>query len=77
MKHLKKSNLIKSLTGTITVWDLLANTLENGNLQAFAKELSTLLMNLKIISKSLKLVSKCESNPIDNSQMVNYLQFKI
>lgn len=70
MKHVKKSNLIKSLSGTISVWDLLSNTLESGNLQAFSKELNTLLINLKNISKSLKLISTCESNPIDNNQMV-------
>lgn len=73
MKHIKKSNLIKSLIGTISVWDLLAGLLDSENLQAFAKELSIILMNLKIISKSLKIVSKCESNPIDSSQMVNLL----
>lgn len=70
MKHLKKPNLIKSLIGTISVWDLLSSTLESGNLQAFSKELNTLIINLKSISKSLKLVSKCESNSINDNQMV-------
>lgn len=70
MKHLKKPNLIKSLIGTISVWDLLSSTLEGGNLQAFSKELNTLIINLKSIAKSLKLVSKCESNSIDDNQMV-------
>lgn len=73
MKHLKKSNVIKSLSGTISVWDLLSNSLENGNLQAFSKELNTLIINLKSISKSLKLVSTCESNHLDNNQMVRSL----
>lgn len=70
MKHVKKSNIVKTLSGTISIWDLLSSTLENGNLQAFSKEINTLLVNLKSISKSLKLVSTCESNPNDNSQMV-------
>lgn len=73
IKHLKKSNIIKSLSGTISVWDLLSNSLENGNLQAFSKELNTLIINLKSISKSLKLVSTCESNHLDNNQMVRSL----
>lgn len=77
MKHLQKSNIIKSLSGTISVWDLLYDTLENGNLQLFSKELNTLIVNLKNLSKSLKLVSKCESYPIENNQMVKYLQKKI
>jgi len=70
MKHLKKPNLLKSLSGTVSVSDLLYSTLESGNLQLFSKELNTLIINLKNISKSLKLVSKCESNPIDDNQMV-------
>lgn len=70
MKHLKKPNLLKTLCGTISVWDLLYSILENGNLQLFSKELSTIIINLKSISKSLKLVSECESNPIDVNQMV-------
>lgn len=70
MKSLKKPNIIKSLSGTVSAWDLLSNTLESENLQEFSKELNTLLINLKSISKSLKLVSKCKSNPIDDSQMV-------
>lgn len=76
MKHVKKSNLVKTLSGTISIWDLLSSTLENGNLQAFSKEINTLLVNLKSISKSLKLVSTCESNPIDNNQMVKNLLIK-
>lgn len=74
MKHLKKSNLIKSLSGTISTWDLLSSMLENGNLQAFSKELNTLVINLKSISKSFKLVSECEPNPIDNNLMVKQLK---
>lgn len=70
IKNLKKANIIKSLSGTVSAWDLLSSTLENENLQEFSKELNTLFTNLKSISKSLKLVSKCKSNPIDNSQMV-------
>lgn len=73
MKHLQKPNIIKSLSGTISVWDLLYDTLENGNLQSFSKELNTLIINLKNLSKSFKLVSKCESYPIDNNQMVKCL----
>lgn len=65
---------MKSLSGTISVWDLLSSTLENEGLHAFSKELNTLIMNLKSISKSLKLVSKCESNPIDNNQMVKWMK---
>lgn len=76
MKHVKKSNLVKTLSGTISIWDLLSITLENGNLQAFSKEINTLLVNLKSISKTLKLVSTCESNPIDNNQMVKKLLIK-
>lgn len=70
MKHLKKSNLLKSLSGTISIWDLLSSTLENGNIQAFSKELNTLIINLKNASKSFKFISECESNSIDNDQMV-------
>lgn len=70
MKHLKKSNLIKSLSGTVSVWDLLSSNLESGNLQEFSKELQTLIINLKSVSKSLKLVSECESNLLNNNQMV-------
>ncbi|XP_025418951.1 uncharacterized protein LOC112689450 isoform X2 [Sipha flava] len=69
MKHLKKSNLIKSLSGTVSVWDLLSSNLESGNLQEFSKELQTLIINLKSVSKSLKLVSKCESSLINHNQM--------
>ncbi|KAF0769931.1 Uncharacterized protein FWK35_00002689 [Aphis craccivora] len=69
MKHLKKTNLIKSLSGTISVWDLLSSILENDGLQGFTKELNTLIINLRSLSKSLKFVSNCESNSIDNSQM--------
>ncbi|KAE9530518.1 hypothetical protein AGLY_010980 [Aphis glycines] len=69
MKHLKKTNLIKSLSGTISVWDLLSSILENDGLQGFTKELNTLIINLRNLSKSLKFVSNCESNSIDNSQM--------
>jgi len=70
MKHLKKTNLIKSLSGTISVWDLLSSTLESGGLQAFAKELNTLILNLRGLSKSFQIVSNCESDSIDNNQMV-------
>lgn len=76
MKSLKKSSIVKTLSSTISVWDILSSTLENGNLQAFSKELNTLLINLKSMSKSLKLASKCETNHIDNSQMVKQLFFK-
>ncbi|XP_026808721.1 uncharacterized protein LOC113550949 isoform X2 [Rhopalosiphum maidis] len=69
MKHLKKTNLMKSLSGTISVWDLLSSTLESDGLLAFSKELNTLIINLRSLSKSLKFVSNCESNSIDNSQM--------
>ncbi|XP_029344266.1 uncharacterized protein LOC100159413 isoform X2 [Acyrthosiphon pisum] len=69
MKHLKKTNLMKSLSGTISVWDLLSSTLESGGLQAFSKELNTLIINLRNLSKSFKIVSNCESNSIDNNQM--------
>ncbi|VVC32051.1 Hypothetical protein CINCED_3A009552 [Cinara cedri] len=69
MKHLKKPNLIKSLSETISVWDLLSCTLDSGNLQEFSKELNTLIINLRNVSKSLKLISKCESNLIDSNQM--------
>lgn len=69
MKHLKKTNLMKSLSGTISVWDLLSSTLESGGLQAFSKELNTLIINLRSLSKSLQIVSNCESNSIDNNQM--------
>lgn len=72
MKHLKKSNLLKSLSGIISVWDLLSSTLENGNLKAFSKELNTLILNLKNTSKAFKFIS--ESNPNDNNQIVNKLQ---
>jgi len=71
MKHLKKSNIIKSLSGTISVWDLLSSSLESGNLQEFSKELNTLIINLKSMSKSLKLVTKCKCDSNDVNQMVN------
>lgn len=77
MKHLKKTNLIKSLSGTISVWDLLSSTLESGGLQAFSKELNTLIINLRSLSKSFKIVSNCESNSIDNNQMVKYIKYPI
>jgi len=77
MKHIEKSNLVKSLYGTISIWDLLSNTLESGNLQAFSKEINTLIINLKNVSKSLKLVSKCKSNHIDDNQMVKYLLIRL
>lgn len=71
MKHLKKSNIIKSLSGTISTWDLLSSSLESGNLMEFSKELNILIFNLKSVSKSLKLVSKCKCDSNDNSQLVN------
>jgi len=77
MKHLKKTNLIKSLSGTISVWDLLSSILENDGLQGFTKELNTLIINLRSLSKSLKFVSNCESNSIDNSQMVTFIKYLI
>lgn len=75
MKHLKKTNLIKSLSGTISVWDLLSSILENDGLQGFTKELNTLIINLRSLSKSFKCVSNCESNSIDNSQMVKFMKY--
>ncbi|XP_015366704.1 PREDICTED: uncharacterized protein LOC107163681 [Diuraphis noxia] len=69
IKHLKKTNLMKSLSGTISVWDLLSSTLESGGLQAFSKELNTLIINLRSLSKSFKIVSNCESNSIDNNHI--------
>lgn len=77
MKHLKKTNLIKSLSGTISVWDLLSSILENDGLRGFTKELNTLIINLRSLSKSLKFVSNCESNSIDNSQMVTFNKYLI
>lgn len=77
MKHLKKTNLIKSLSGTISVWDLLSSILENDGLQGFTKELNTLIINLRNLSKSLKFVSNCESNSIDNSQMVKFMKYLV
>lgn len=70
MKHLKKTNLMKSLSGTISVWDLLSSTLESGGLQSFSKELNTLILNLRSLSKSFQIVSNCKSNSTDNNQMV-------
>lgn len=61
---------MKSLSGTISVWDLLSSTLESEGLQAFSKELNTLIINLRNLSKSFKIVSNCESHSIDNNQMV-------
>lgn len=75
MKHLKKTNLIKSLSGTISIWDLLSSILENDGLQGFTKELNTLIINLRNLSKSFKFVSNCESNSIDNSQMVKFMKY--
>lgn len=69
MKHLKKTNLMKSLSGTISVWDLLSSTLESGGLQSFSKELNTLILNLRSLSKSFQIVSNCKSNSTDNNQM--------
>lgn len=70
MKHIKKSNLIKALSGTVSVWDLLSSNLESGNLQEFSKELQTVIVNLRSLSESLKFVSKCKSSLVNNNQMV-------
>ncbi|XP_050422612.1 uncharacterized protein LOC126834604 [Adelges cooleyi] len=69
MKHIKKTNILKSLTGTISPWDLLASNLDNGNLQMFSKELNTIIINLRNLSKMLTQIPDCELNAPDNTKM--------